>query len=90
MSKQLADLDFYERKISRLEADMATLHEELNVARARLRSAEDYQIKYELLLRQSNHENARLKKMEEAEREKFNKLLVEELEKAQKIWAAKM
>lgn len=63
MNSQLSDADFYERKINRLESDIASLHEELNMARGRLRSAEDYQIKYELLLRQSNHENVRLKKL---------------------------
>ena len=49
-----SDIDFYERKIFRLEGDIAALHEELNTARTRLRTAEDFQIKYELLLKQSN------------------------------------
>lgn len=46
MQIPVSDADFYERKIIRLEKDIANLNDELNVARARLRSAEDFQIKY--------------------------------------------
>lgn len=42
----VSDADFFERKAIRLQKDVANLNEELNVARARLRSAEDFQIKY--------------------------------------------
>ena len=63
MKTPLSDADFYERKIMRLEGDIAALHEELNIARTRLRTAEDFQIKYELLLKQSNMENNRLKQI---------------------------
>ena len=39
MKVPISDIDFCERKISRLESDIATLHEELNIARTRLRTA---------------------------------------------------
>ena len=39
MKTPLSDADFYERKIMRLEGDIAALHEELNIARTRLRTA---------------------------------------------------
>lgn len=45
------DVDFYRRKAERLEEDLLTITEELNKARLRLRSAEDYQIKYDLMLK---------------------------------------
>lgn len=41
-----SDIDFYLMKISRLESDLATTQEELMTARLRLRTAEDFQIKY--------------------------------------------
>ena len=46
----LSDIDFYEKKIIRLQADLVSLQGQLNQARLRLRTSEDYQIKYELLL----------------------------------------
>ena len=49
----VADIDFYERKIRRLETDLTALQDELTTARLRLRTAEDFQIKYELLLQKS-------------------------------------
>ena len=48
-----SDLDFYQMKITRLESDLAATQDELMSARLRLRTAEDFQIKYELLLKQS-------------------------------------
>ena len=60
-----SDIDFYERKIMRLETDIAVMQEELSTARMRLRTAEDFQIKYDLLLRQSQQENQRLKMAEQ-------------------------
>lgn len=90
MDPNHSDIDFYERKIYRLESDIATLHEELNISKTRLRTAEDYQIKYELLLRQSNNENNRLKRLEEEEREKFSVLLRKELENAEMSWTNRM
>jgi len=66
------DLDFYQRKAGRLEGDLTQLQgmgwcysEELSVARLRLRTAEDFEIKYELLTNQNNsllHGNGKLTK----------------------------
>ena len=36
------DLDFYQRKVGRLEGDLTQLQEELSIARLRLRTAEDF------------------------------------------------
>jgi len=45
-------MDFYSRKINRIENDNSDLHEEVNKLRMRLRRAEDYELKYELSLKQ--------------------------------------
>lgn len=39
MQLPVSDVDFYERKIFRLEKDIACLNEELSAAKLRLRSA---------------------------------------------------
>ena len=53
--------DFYQLKLHRLEQDFALVQgqlfyysEELNLARIRLRTAEDFEIKYELLTKQNS------------------------------------
>lgn len=46
------DMDFYSRKINRLENDNNQIHEEVNKLRIRLRRAEDFELKYELSLKQ--------------------------------------
>lgn len=59
------DINFYVRKINRLENDLSLLQDELSGARVRLRKAEDFEIKYDLVLKQNNHllaENDRLSK----------------------------
>jgi spore coat polysaccharide biosynthesis protein SpsF (cytidylyltransferase family) len=70
-----SDIDFYERKIARLEEDNVMLHEELANVRSRLRTAQDYEIRYELLMQSSNDEIQRLRsgqaKAEEARREEY-------------------
>jgi hypothetical protein len=43
------DLDFYVRKVRRLESDNNILQDELNKVRIRLRRAEDFEIKYEVV-----------------------------------------
>lgn len=48
-----SDSDFYERKILRLEDDISILHEELAKVRTKLRIAEDFEIKYHILLESS-------------------------------------
>lgn len=57
LDAQISDLDFYLMKIGRLESDLAATQNELISARLRLRTAEDYQIKYELLLKQSEQDS---------------------------------
>lgn len=59
------DINFYVRKINRLENDFGILQDELSSARVRLRKAEDFEIKYDLVLKQNNNllaENDRLVK----------------------------
>lgn len=46
------DVDFYMKKCDRLEEDIMLMGDELNRARIRLRKAEDFEIKYELLSKQ--------------------------------------
>lgn len=48
-------MDFYKRKVNRLENDCNSLQEDLNRARIRLRRAEDYELKYELILKQNTN-----------------------------------
>ena len=60
----VSDIDFYERKIARLENDIMIFNEELTILRNRLRTSEDYQIKFELLHKQSLSENQRLRNLE--------------------------
>lgn len=43
------DIDIYIRKVRRLENDNNIIQDELNKVRIRLRRAEDFEIKYELL-----------------------------------------
>lgn len=59
------DINFYIRKVNRLEGDLSLLQDELSGARVRLRKAEDFEIKYDLVLKQNNNllvENERLSK----------------------------
>jgi len=56
-----SDADFYQRKIMRLEDDIGLLHEELAKHRAKLRIAEDFEIKYNILLKTSEAEIKKLK-----------------------------
>lgn len=51
------DIDFYQRKVNRLEADLTALQEELSLTRFRLQKAEDFEDKYEALFKQHNHLN---------------------------------
>ena len=67
-----SDIDFYLMKISRLESDLAATQEELMTARLRLRTAEDFQIKYELLLKQSEQDNYRLRFSEKEDQSKIS------------------
>jgi hypothetical protein len=57
----ISDIDFYERKIKTLEEDNVYLHDEIMKLRARLRTAEDYEIKYSLLVSANQKEMDRLK-----------------------------
>ena len=67
-SPSKGDLDFYIRKVRRLQGESALLEDQLSKVRVRLRRAEDYEIKYELLL----VENANLKKdVEEKEKKMY-------------------
>lgn len=56
------DVDFYKRKVNRLENDYTSIQEDLNKARIRLRRAEDFELKYELILKQNTQLNNELDK----------------------------
>lgn len=58
------DIDFYLRKVTRLEGDLNIVQDELSRARVRLRRAEDFEIKYDLLLKQNSNLLADLEKRE--------------------------
>lgn len=45
------DLEYYERKVLRMEQDINLLQEELSRTRVRLRGAEDYEIKYQIIMK---------------------------------------
>jgi hypothetical protein len=51
-SRARYDVDFYLRKVVRLEGDLAKCQDELSAARIRLRKAEDFELKYEMLAKQ--------------------------------------
>ena len=80
-------MDFYKRKVGRLENDCNTLQEDLNKARIRLRRAEDFELKYQLILKQnSNLQNELDKKDKELnqKRSQLENLKVEASEKNNK------
>lgn len=82
-----SDVDFYMMKITRLEADLAATQEELMSARLRLRTAEDFQIKYELLLKQSEQENVRLRYEERGESSKISQIISLKIEERDSYWS---
>lgn len=47
------DIDYYQRKVHRLENDLTALQDELSLAQFRLNKAEDYEIKYEKIFREN-------------------------------------
>lgn len=55
------DIEYYERKVMRLEQDIGILQEELNRVRLKLRSAEDYEIKYRILIKNNEVDLQRVK-----------------------------
>lgn len=50
----LNDIDFYVRKVRRLENDNNIIQDQLNKVRVRLRRAEDFEIKFDLLTAETN------------------------------------
>ncbi len=46
------DIDFYQRKVNRYEAEIGKLEHELSVTRFRLAKAEDYEVKYEAIFQE--------------------------------------
>jgi hypothetical protein len=57
-------MDFFKRKVNRLENDCNSMQEDLNKARIRLRRAEDFELKYELILKQNTYLQNELDKRE--------------------------
>lgn len=45
------DIEYYQRKVVRMEQDICILQDELNRVRIKLRTAEDFEIKYRILLK---------------------------------------
>jgi hypothetical protein len=54
-SPSKSDISFFQRKCQRLENDLNTLQDELSSARLRLRRAEDFEIKYDLIIKQNSN-----------------------------------
>ena len=54
MMETVSDIDFYVRKIHRLEQDLQGCEDELSNAKVRLRRAEDYEYKCELAAKHNN------------------------------------
>ena len=54
-SPSKTDITFFQRKCQRLEDDLNMLQDELSSARLRLRRAEDFQIKYDLIVKQNSN-----------------------------------
>ncbi len=65
----ISDIDFYERKIQSIEQDNHYLHEEIMKLRARLRIAEDFEIRYNLLVASNQRDTDRLRSMIEKHEE---------------------
>lgn len=58
-------------------------------ARLRLRTAEDYQIKYQLLLKQYEQESERFKSYQIEEEEKIGQLITLKLKERDNFWIEK-
>lgn len=54
------DIDYYQRKVNRLENEVSNLQEELSLCQYKLQKAEDYEKKYELLFSQHQNTNEEL------------------------------
>jgi hypothetical protein len=83
----LSDIDFYEGKIKNLEEDNICMHEEIMKLRARLRTAEDYEIKYSLLVSANQKEMGRLKGTLEKQYEaQWQSILATKLKESDEVW----
>lgn len=54
------DIDFYQRKVNRLEGELNSLQEQLSLNKYRLQKAEDFEAKYEQLFKQHQNTNEEL------------------------------
>lgn len=85
-----SDIDFYQGKIRTLEEDNCIMHEEIMKLRARLRTAEDYQIKYSLLVSANQKEMERLKtNLERQEETRLKELLSTKMQESDQHWQEK-
>lgn len=55
------DIEYYQRKVVRMEQDICILQDELNRVRIKLRTAEDFEIKYRILLKNNEVDLQRAK-----------------------------
>lgn len=46
-------MEFYQRKIRRIENELAIAQDEVNKLRVKLKRAEDFEMKYEILFKES-------------------------------------
>lgn len=81
------DIEYYERKVVRMEQDISLLQEELNRVRLRLRTAEDYEIKYRILIKNNEVDLQRAKiEAARAEEEKNREQLAVALRESDERW----
>lgn len=60
------DIDYYQRKVNRLENEVSGLQEELSLQQYKLQKAEDFEKKYELLFAQHQNTNEELDNTKES------------------------
>lgn len=81
------DIEYYSRKVVRMEQDISLLQEELNRTRLRLRTAEDYEIKYRILIKNNEVDLQRAKiEAAKAEEERNRELLAVALRESDERW----
>lgn len=60
------DIDYYQRKVNRLENEVSHLQEDLSLAKYKLQKAEDFEAKYDLLFGQHQNTNEELDNTKES------------------------
>lgn len=82
------DIEYYERKVVRMEQDIGILQDELNRVRLKLRTAEDYEIKYRILIKNNQVDLQRVRiEVAKAEEIKSRELIAQALKENDEHWA---